>query len=62
VLVIGQREIESATLPIRDRKERKIRKIRLQEFIGEVTKKTESMPFKPLALPRRLSERPRFFG
>ena len=62
VLVIGQKEIESRTLPIRDRKERKIRKIRLQEFIDEVTKKTEAMPFKPLALPRRLSERPRFFG
>ncbi len=62
VVVIGQKEIESGTLPIRDRKERKIRKIRLQEFIGEVNKKTEGMPFKPLALPRRLSERPRFFG
>ncbi|UCH71338.1 MAG: threonine--tRNA ligase [Candidatus Bathyarchaeota archaeon] len=62
VLVIGQKEIESRTLPIRDRKERKIRKIRLQEFIGEVNKKTEGMPFKPLVLPRRLSERPRFFG
>ncbi len=62
MVVIGQKEIESRTLPIRDRKERKIRKIRLQEFIGEVNKKTEGMPFKPLALPRRLSERPRFFG
>jgi threonyl-tRNA synthetase len=62
VLVIGQKEIESGTLPIRDRKARKIRKMRLQEFIGEVKEKTEGMPFKPLTLPRRLSERPRFFG
>ncbi len=62
VLVIGQKEIESGTLPIRDRKARKIRKMRLQEFIGEVKEKTEDMPFKPLTLPRRLSERPRFFG
>jgi threonyl-tRNA synthetase len=62
VLVIGQKEIESSTLPIRDRKARKIRKMRLQEFIGEVKEKTEDMPFKPLTLPRRLSERPRFFG
>ena len=62
VLVIGQKEIESGILPIRDRKARKIRKMRLQEFIGEVKEKTEDMPFKPLTLPRRLSERPRFFG
>jgi threonyl-tRNA synthetase len=62
VLVIGQKEIESSILPIRDRKARKIRKMRLQEFIGEVKEKTEDMPFKPLTLPRRLSERPRFFG
>ncbi len=62
VLVIGQKEIESGTLPIRDRKARKIRKMRLQEFIGEVKEKTEGMPFKPLTLPRCLSERPRFFG
>ncbi len=62
VLVIGQKEIESGTLPIRDRKARKIREMRLQEFIGEVKDKTEGMPFKPLTLPRCLSERPRFFG
>ncbi len=62
VLVIGQKEIESGTLPIRDRKVRKIRKMRLQEFIDEVKKKTIGMPFKPLTLPRCLSERPRFFG
>lgn len=62
VIVIGQKEIESGTLPIRDRKARKIRKMQLQEFIGEIREKTEGMPFKPLTLPRRLSERPRFFG
>ena len=62
VLVIGQKEIESGTLPIRDRKARKIRKMQLQEFISEVAQKIEGMPFKPLTLPRRLSERPRFFG
>jgi len=62
VLVIGQKEIESGTLPVRDREAGEIRNIRLQEFIGEVKKKTESMPFKPLTLPRSLSERPRFFG
>jgi len=62
VLVIGQKEIESSTLPVRDRKAGKIRKMQLQEFIDEVKKKTGDMPFKPLTLPRRLSGRPKFFG
>jgi len=62
VLVIGQKEIESGILPVRDRKAGKIREMQLQDFIGEVKEKTEGMPFKPLTLPRRLSERPRFFG
>jgi threonyl-tRNA synthetase len=61
VLVIGQKEMDSGTLPVRDRKARKIRKMQLQEFIDEVEEKTKNMPFKPLTLPRRLSERPRFF-
>jgi len=61
VLVIGQKEMDSGTLSVRDRKAREIRKMQLQEFINEVEEKTKNMPFKPLTLPRRLSERPRFF-
>ncbi len=61
VLVIGQKEMDSGTLSVRDRKTREIRKLQLQEFIDEVEEKTKNMPFKPLTLPRRLSERPRFF-
>jgi len=61
VLVIGQKEMDSGTLSVRDRKTREIRKMQLQEFIDEVEENTKNMPFKPLTLPRRLSERPRFF-
>jgi threonyl-tRNA synthetase len=61
VLVIGQKELDSGTLSVRDRKAREIRKMPLQKFIGEMEEKTENMPFKLLTLPRRLSERPRFF-
>jgi threonyl-tRNA synthetase len=61
VLVIGQKEMDSGTLSVRDRKAREIRKMQLQKFIDEVEEKTKNMPFKPLTLPRRLSERPRFF-
>jgi threonyl-tRNA synthetase len=61
VLVIGQKELDSGTLSVRDRKAREIRKMPLQKFIGEMEEKTENMPFKLLTLPKRLSERPRFF-
>ena len=60
VLVIGQREITSGTLPVRDRKARKIRKMQLQELIDEVKEKTRGKPFKPSTLPKSLSKRPQF--
>ncbi len=62
VLVIGQKEIDSGILPVRDRTVRKIRNIRLQELIDEIKQKTKNKPFRALTLPRRLLERPRFFG
>lgn len=61
VLVIGQKELDSGTLSVRDRKAGEIRKMQFQKFIDEVEKNTKNMPFKPLTLPRRLSKRPRFF-
>jgi len=60
VLVIGQREVDSDILPVRDRKVRKIRRMRLQSLISEIRKKTEGKPFQPLTLPRNLSKRPQF--
>lgn len=60
VLVIGQREIDSDVLPVRDRKLRKIRKMQLQQLIKEIKKETEGKPFQPLTLPRLLSKRPQF--
>ena len=60
VLVIGQREVDSGVLPVRDRKNREIRKVQLQELISEIKKKTDNKPFQPLTLPRNLSKRPQF--
>lgn len=60
VLVIGQREIDSGVLPVRDRKLRKIREMQLQQLIKEIKKETEGKPFQPLTLPRLLSKRPQF--
>ena len=60
VLVIGQREIDSGVLPVRDRRLRKIREMKLQELITEVRKEAEGKPFLPLTLPKLLSKRPLF--
>jgi len=62
VLVIGQKEIDSGILPVRDRSVRKIRNMRLHELIDEIKQKTKNKPFRALTLPRCLSERPKFSG
>ncbi|MCK4953184.1 threonine--tRNA ligase [Candidatus Bathyarchaeota archaeon] len=60
ILMFGQREIDSETIPIRDRKTRKIRKMKIQELVKEINDQTRNKPFKPLNLPKFLSKRPRF--
>ncbi|MGQ9461092.1 MAG: threonine--tRNA ligase [Candidatus Bathyarchaeaceae archaeon] len=60
VVVIGQKEISSGMLAVRDRKVGKIRKMQLQELIDEIRKNTRGKPFKPLTLPKLLSKRPQF--
>jgi threonyl-tRNA synthetase len=62
IIVIGQREIESGSLSVRERKSGKILKMKLDELIRQVEKETKNKPFKPLPLPRQLSRRPQFYG
>lgn len=61
VLVIGEKELASDVLPVRDRNAGKqIRNMKLQELIDEIHRITADKPFKPLALPKLLSKRPQF--
>jgi threonyl-tRNA synthetase len=60
VVVVGEREINSGVLSVRDRKLRKIRQMKLQELVDAVRKDAEGKPFLPLTLPRLLSKRPLF--
>ncbi|MGD9131826.1 MAG: threonine--tRNA ligase [Candidatus Bathyarchaeota archaeon] len=61
VIVIGEKEISSDVLPIRDRKTgKKARNMKLQELIDEIKAETADKPFKSLALPKLLSKRPQF--
>lgn len=57
-VVIGDKEINSAKLVLRDRNEGKQREITLQELINEVKAQTKDKPYLPLNLPTHLSTRP----
>jgi len=62
IIVVGQREIESNVLPVRDRKAGEIRKMKLEELISEIEEMLKDKPFKPLPLSKHLSKRPQFYG
>ena len=62
IVVVGEKEEASGMLKVRDRVNRRIIELSVQDLIEEVRSKVEGKPFKPLPLPRRLSARPKFFG
>jgi threonyl-tRNA synthetase len=62
IVVVGQRELGSGLLPVRDRKTGKRRSMKLEQLINEVEEATSGKPFRPLPLPEYLSKRPQFYG
>jgi threonyl-tRNA synthetase len=60
ILVVGQREMESDILAVRDREAKGIRKLRLQELAQHIKADMTGKPFCPLTFPRELSKRPQF--
>ncbi|MBN1245101.1 threonine--tRNA ligase [Candidatus Bathyarchaeota archaeon] len=62
-IVVGQRELESGVLAVRDRElHGKVQNMTLDELVAKITGKLEGKPFKPLPLPLNLSKRPQFYG
>jgi threonyl-tRNA synthetase len=57
-IVIGDKEINSDKLIVRDRNEGKQREITLHDLINEVKAQTRDKPYLPLNLPLHLSARP----
>jgi len=57
-IVIGDKEIGSDKLVVRDRVEGKQREMTLQDLVGEIQSLTKGKPFLPLNLPKYLSVRP----
>jgi len=62
IIVVGEQELKSEALPVRDRKARKIRKMTLKELVDEIKSQVQDKPFKPLPLPKHVSKRPQFYG
>ncbi len=58
ILVIGDKEADSTTLVIRDRRTGKQIASKIEELIESVRKETRDKPFMPLNLPKYLSKRP----
>jgi threonyl-tRNA synthetase len=62
IIVVGQKEIQSGVLPVRERKSGEIRKMKLQKLVSEIERAIGGKPFKPLPVPKYLSKRPQFYG
>ncbi|HLG36724.1 MAG TPA: threonine--tRNA ligase, partial [Nitrososphaera sp.] len=57
-IVIGDKEIGSDKLVVRDRVEGKQREMSLQDLVSEIQSQTKGKPYLPLNLPKYLSVRP----
>ena len=61
-VVVGQKELDSGELAVRDRSAGKMRQMSLNALVEEVATFGKAKPFKPLPLPKHLSKRPQFHG
>ena len=63
VVVIGEKEVESGNLSVRDREQKGSQQnMTVEELLAKIATKMTGKPFKPLPLPRSLSKRPQFHG
>ena len=58
ILVIGERESNSANLSIRERNTDDVKELPFDEFIKEIHSQTKDKPYSSLNLPLLLSKRP----
>ena len=58
ILVIGEKEVNSENLNVRDRQTGAVREISFEDFLNEIQNQTQGKPFTDLNLPKHLSKRP----
>jgi len=61
-LVIGEKEIKSKKLSVRERESGKVKSSTLDALVKKIKKQIEEKPFKESSLPKKLSQRPSFVG
>ncbi len=63
IIVVGDKEIESGMLSVRDRELKgQQQNMTVEQLIEKVSQKIVGKPFKPLPLPMYMSKRPQFHG
>jgi len=63
VIVVGEKEISSGTLSVRDRELKgQQQNITTEQLIAKISEKIAGKPYKPLPLPLYISKRPQFHG
>ena len=58
ILVIGEKEVNSENLSVRDRKTGDVKELSFDDFLNEINKQTKGKPFSGLNLRKHLSKRP----
>ena len=58
ILVIGEKEMNSENLSIRDRKTGDVKELSFDDFLNEINEQTKGKPHSGLNLPKHLSKRP----
>lgn len=58
IIVIGDKEIASKTLAIRDRKSKDPRNLSIEEFIADIKEETKGKPFMRINMGRSVAKRP----
>jgi threonyl-tRNA synthetase len=57
-IVIGNKELQTGVLQVRDRNRIQQRELKLEELVDEINSETAAKPYLPLNLPKHLSNRP----
>ena len=58
ILVIGEKEVNSENLSIRDRQTGAVKELSFDEFLNEIKEQTKNKPFTGLNFPKHISKRP----
>jgi len=60
IIVVGEKEIRSRKLMVRDRRRKEIREMSEEELVKEIEEETKGFPKKMINLPLEVSKRPNF--